>query len=262
MRLVSWNIHGAVGRNGKRDLNRVAEVLELLHADVAALQEVGDPQNRAAALRGETPDAGDDAAELARLLGFFVAFGPNVVIAGRPYGNAIVSRYPVTRAKNYDLSVKGHEPRGCLRADVELPGGASLHVFNLHLGLSGGERRKQASLLLSADLLRDTALTAPLVVCGDFNVWLPGPVPRLLRSSLHDAAHGAGATWPSGFPLLRLDRAYVDDGVVVHRSGVCRDALARRASDHLPLWLDLDPVPSSAQQPRGVSAADAIPAIT
>lgn len=262
MRLVSWNIHGAVGRDGKRDLNRIAEVLMLLRTDVAALQEVGDPQNRSAALRGEAIDAGDDAAELARLLGFFVAFGPNLVIAGRPYGNAIVSRYPVTRAKNYDLSVKGHEPRGCLRADVELPGGESLHVFDLHLGLSGGERRKQATLLLSADLLRDAALTAPLVVCGDFNVWLPGPVPRLLRKSLRDATHGAGATWPSGLPFLRLDRAYVDDGVVVHRSGVCRDPAARRASDHLPLWLDLDPVPSTGRQPRGVSVARGMAAST
>src|SRR5947209_14673355 len=115
MRLVSWNIHGSFGRDGKRDLGRIAEVLQLLGADVAALQEVGDPQNRGAALRGEVLDAGDDAAELARRLGFSAAFGPNLVIAGRPYGNAILSRHPVSRAQNYDLSVRGHEPRGCLR---------------------------------------------------------------------------------------------------------------------------------------------------
>lgn len=257
MRLVSWNIHGAVGRGGKRDLRRIADVLQQLSVDVAALQEVGDPQNRAAARQAEREgraiDAGDDAAELARLLGFTVAFGPNLVVAGRPYGNAVVSRWPISRAQNYDLSVPGHEPRGCLRTDLSLPGGASLHLFNLHLGLSGGERRRQAGLLLSADLLRDTALTAPLVVCGDFNVWMPGPVTRLLRSELTDAAHAAGPTWPSRLPLLRLDRAYIDAGVSVRGCGVCREPLAREASDHLPLWMDLEPIAERKGQPKGVT---------
>ena len=257
VRLVSWNIHGAVGGDGERDLPRIAAVLKSLSVDVAALQEVGDPQNRAgarkAALEGQKIDAGDDATELGRLLGFSVAFGPNLVVAGRPYGNAVLSRYPIARAQNYDLSVRGREPRGCLRTDLTLPGGGSLHLFNLHLGLSGGERRQQASQLLSADLLRDTALTAPLVVCGDFNTWFPGPVPRLLKSALQDAAHTAGATWPSGLPFLRLDRAYVDRGVAVHRAGVCREPLARLASDHLPLWLDLEPLVSELRQPRGVT---------
>ena len=250
MRLCTWNIHGAFGLDGARDLARVAGVLRELRCDVAALQEVGDPQNRAAAQRaareGLRPDAGDDAAELARLLGWGVAYGPNLVIGNRPYGNAVLSRFPIARAQNYDLSVRGHEPRGCLRADLELPGGQSLHLFNLHLGLSGGERRRQASRLLSADLLRDAALTSPMVVCGDFNLWWPGPVQRLLRSELHDAAHSAGATWPSALPLLRLDRAYVDDGVRVLGSGVFKDLPARVSSDHLPLWLDLEPIVNSA----------------
>jgi endonuclease/exonuclease/phosphatase family metal-dependent hydrolase len=258
MRLVSWNIHGGFGRDGKRDLRRVADVLLALEADVAALQEVGDPQNRAAARRaareGHPPDAGDDAAELARMLGWGVAFGPNLVVDGRPYGNAILSRFPITRAQNYDLSVRGHEPRGCLRADLALPD-ASLHLFNLHLGLSGGERRRQASLLLSADLLRDAALTSPLVVCGDFNVWMPGPVPRLLRSQLQEGARDSGPTWPSALPLFRLDRAYVDAGVRVERCGVVRDGPARTASDHLPLWLDLSMV-SRTRQPAGVCRVD------
>src|SRR5207302_1033944 len=81
----------------------------------------------------------DHAAWLGRRLGWYVAYGPNFVLAGRPYGNAILSRFPIAHAHNYDLSVPRREPRGCLRADLTLPDGASLHLFNLHLGLSGGE---------------------------------------------------------------------------------------------------------------------------
>ena len=244
MRLVSWNIHGGVGTDGRRDLGRIAALLEDMHCDVAALQEVGDPRpSRVDDPRGS--EVADHASWLSRRLGWFVAFGPNLVLAGRPYGNAILSRYPISHAHNYDLSVPDREPRGCLRADLALPTGSSLHLFDLHLGLSGGERRRQAAMLLSADLLADTALTAPLVVCGDFNMWspIPGPILRLLRTSLRDAAVVAGArrsTWPSALPVLRLDRAYVDAGVEVVASGVVNDPRTRAASDHLPLWVELE----------------------
>lgn len=254
MRLVSWNIHGGLGRDGRRDLARVAALLRDMRCDVAALQEVGDP-HRASFGPGDEVAAShalaDHAALLGRELGWFVAFGPNLVIAGRPYGNAVLSRFPIARAKNYDLSVPRREPRGCLRADLALPGGNSLHLFNLHLGLSGGERRRQSEMLLSADLLRDTALTAPMVLCGDFNMWWPTPWPiaRLLRSSLRDVAAAARVrrpTWPSGFPVLRLDRAYVDSAVRVLGCGVVNDPRTRAASDHLPLWVDLQPLASAA----------------
>ena len=247
MRVVSWNIHGGVGREGRRDLDRVARVLAGARCDVAALQEVGEPH------RGDRGgDRGnqvaDHAAHLSKLLGWYVAYGPTLVLAGHPYGNAVLSRYPIVRVKNYDLSVRGREPRGCLRADLQVDGGA-LHLFNLHLGLSGGERRRQAGMLLSADLLRDAALTAPLVVCGDFNMWspVPGPIARLLRRSFRDAAYLIGArraTWPARLPVLRLDRAYVDAGIEVLGCGVLDDAEARGASDHLPLWLDFLPRPA------------------
>src|SRR5216683_1545374 len=232
MRVVSWNIHGGVGRDGRRDLGRVARVLADARCDVAALQEVGEP-HRAHDGEDRTHEVADHAAHLGKLLGWYVAYGPTLVLAGR-----------------------GREPRGCLRADLETDGGA-LHLFNLHLGLSRGERRRQAGMLLSADLLRDAALTAPLVVCGDFNMWIPvpGPIARLLRRSLRDAAYLAAArraTWPARLPLLRLDRAYVGGGIEVLACGVLDEGEARKASDHLPLWLDLLP-----RQPAFASARQA-----
>jgi endonuclease/exonuclease/phosphatase family metal-dependent hydrolase len=108
-------------------------------------------------------------------------------------------------------------------------------------------------MLLSADLLRDTALTAPMVVCGDFNMWMPvpGPIARLLRTQLRDAAAVAGtrrATWPSRLPILRLDRAYVDAGVEVRGAGVHSGYSAKIASDHLPLWVELAVRPAARSE--------------
>ena len=238
MRIVTWNIHGGRGRDGRCDPGRIAALLSDMKCDAAALQEVGDVSDAGPS------DVADQAAWMGRKLGWFVAYGPNLTLRGRPYGNAILSRFPIAHARNYDLSVPQREPRGCLRADLSLPGGGSLHLFDLHLGLSGGERRRQAAMLFSADLLRDTALAAPLILCGDFNMWspLPGPILRLLRTALRDAAvvaRSRRATYPSVLPMLRLDRAYVDASVEVLASGVVNDPRTRAASDHLPLWVDL-----------------------
>ncbi|MBI5547073.1 MAG: endonuclease/exonuclease/phosphatase family protein, partial [Deltaproteobacteria bacterium] len=150
-----------------------------------------------------------------------------------------------------DLTVGQREPRGCLRADLDLGEGAQLHLFNLHLGLRARERRRQA-LLLSADILRDAALAFPLVVVGDFNRWWPGPVRALLRRALFDCAtvvQRAEPTYPARWPLFRLDRVLAGPGIVPRNAQVLDRGEARLASDHLPLEvrLELTPPPRPAR---------------
>ena len=228
--LVSYNIHSGVGTDGQFDLDRVGEVLREVDADIIALQEVGD-------YRGVTPRE-DQPEHLARRLGLHMAFGPNVVRNGRRYGNAILTRLPILKSRNYDLSVGRHEPRGALRCDLDLGEGRALHVFCLHLGLSIRERRRQEALLLSSDILRDAVRADPVVVCGDFNYLGPGAVRGLVRQAIHDVAlelRHRVRTYPSRMPLLRLDRIYVDAGVKPLALQSHRTPLAALASDHLPL---------------------------
>src|SRR5581483_8443871 len=96
---ATWNIHSAIGTDGRFDLERVASVLRELDPDVAALQEVGD-------FRGRTPHS-EHAFELARALDRHVAFAPTLVRAGRRYGNAILARAPIGETRTVDLSVAG-----------------------------------------------------------------------------------------------------------------------------------------------------------
>jgi endonuclease/exonuclease/phosphatase family metal-dependent hydrolase len=238
--LVSYNVHSGIGTDGRFDLARIGEVLREIQPDVAALQEVGD-------VRGRTTS--DQHPELlAQMLGLHMAYGPTVVQGSRRYGNAILSRLPILRSRNYDLSVPRREPRGALRCDLDLGDGKQLHVFCLHLGVSARERRAQEALLLGADIIRDAVRSDPVVVCGDFNYWGTGTVAPLVRRALHDAGHLLGfsgaRTYPSRFPLIRLDRAFVDTGVRPLELRAHRTALAALASDHLPLVLRLEaPVP-------------------
>ncbi len=229
--LVSYNIHSGIGSDGRFDLRRTAQVIQGLQPDLVALQEVGHQRDPA--------PMEDPSNFLAEALGMRMAFGPNVVRGRLRYGNAVLSRLPIIGFRNYDLSVKGREPRGALRCDIDLGTEQSLHLFSAHLGLSGAERRAQETLLLSADILKDTARAYPVVVCGDFNYWRDGPVDALVRSSMRDVEHvlrsRSGRTYPARFPLFRLDRVFVDDGIRPVGLSVCRTPLARRASDHLPL---------------------------
>jgi len=246
MRIMSWNLHGMKGADGRRDPERIARVIEDVAPDVAGLQEVGMPP---------APGAPDDPARLlAALTGMHGAFGPTL---SRPrhdfaYGNAVLAREPVLAVRNYDLSVAGREPRGCVRVDVEL-GGARVHFFSAHLGLHWRERRRQAAQLLSADILRDAALAYPLVLVGDFNsASNRSAVPRWLRRQLVDcaiAARNEAPTFPSRFPILRLDHCYVGASLRVRGVEVVRTSAARRASDHLPLVVDLEVRPGARRPP-------------
>ena len=244
MRVMSWNLHGLKGTDGRRDPERIARVIEDVRPDVAGLQEVGLPL---------PPGAADDPAQLlATLTGMRGGFGPTMSHAlGFAYGNAVLSRHPILALRNYDLSVQGREPRGCVRADVEIDG-TRLHFFAAHLGLHWRERRRQAAQLLSADILRDAALAYPLVLVGDFNsVSNRSAVPRWLRRQLVDAAiavRNEAPTFPSRFPLLRLDHCYVGAAIRVLSVDVLRSAEVRRASDHLPLVVELE-VRAEARRP-------------
>ncbi len=245
LRVMTWNVHGLRGADGRRDPERVAEVIGACAPDLAGLQEVGAPLQP-----GGAAHAGD---LLAALTGMRVAFGPTLPsVHGYAYGNAVLSRVPFEAMRTYDLSVPGREPRCCIRADVAL-GKARLHVFSAHLGLGRRERRRQAAALLSADILRDAALAYPLVLVGDFNsLTRRSAVPRWLRRLLTDCALACGdlaPTFPARFPLLRLDHVYVSSAFAVRGVRVVRTPLARRASDHLPVVVELELSAAAARPP-------------
>jgi endonuclease/exonuclease/phosphatase family metal-dependent hydrolase len=228
--VASYTIPKCAGLDRRVDLERIADVLEEIDADLVGLQEVFRPQ----ALR------------LAERLGVHVAMGPTRERDGQPYGNAVLTRLPIRASRTFDLSRPDREPRGGIRLDLAMPGGLKLngamlhpgaadrllHVFNVHFGLKIRERAEQVRMLVREHILHDE-LTGPRIVVGDLNEWFPGAVGRTLRREL--TGPRIRRTHPAPLPLFPLDRIYWDralgaDGFHVHRS-----RLARVASDHLPV---------------------------
>ena len=221
IRLMTWNIHGAVGRNPRFDLARVVELI-LRHApDIVTLQEI-DSRRRS---------GGDPFAILQQALGNHGIGAKTITTADGEYGQALFSRWPLQATEVRDISYQEREPRRAIRAEIQTPAGP-LCVIATHLGLSFGERKSQAAALL--DLVRDSVTTT--VVLGDFNDWFwAGSVRAVL--SRHFGGRTHFRTFPATFPLLRLDRIYCRPRHALLQSFT--DADARAISDHLPVIADI-----------------------
>jgi endonuclease/exonuclease/phosphatase family metal-dependent hydrolase len=231
--VASYNIHKCAGLDRRVDLDRIAQVLEEIDADLVGLQEVFRPQ----------------ALGLAERLGVQVAMGPTRERDGLPYGNAVLTRLAIRGSRTFDLSRPDREPRGGIRLDLEMPNGDGgvgnglLHVFNVHFGLKIRERAEQVRMLVREHILHDE-LTGPRIVVGDLNEWFPGAVGRALRREF--SGPRSRRTHPAPLPLFPLDRIYWDRGLGADGFRVHRSRLARVASDHLPVVARLRLTPASA----------------
>ncbi len=233
LRVVTYNIHRCCGLDRRVRPSRIVKILKEIKPDVVGLQEV-------VMHSGRGPE-GDQARYIAGELGFEYAVGPTRIYRGADYGNVVLSRYPIRHVRNYDLSVGGNEPRGCLRVDVTTEAMPLVHVFNVHLGTAYIERRHQARKLTAGEVLNGDG--GPRIVLGDFNEWIRGLTTRLLAYELESAdirvLMRRRKTYPGIFPFLHLDHIYYERSLRMEHLTLHKSLTALLASDHLPLVGDL-----------------------
>jgi endonuclease/exonuclease/phosphatase family metal-dependent hydrolase len=229
-RVTTYNIHKCRGLDRRVRPKRIAAVLKEIDADVVALQEVVGMDEATREL--------NQVRAIAEELELDARIGENRRIHGAAYGNALLSRLPITSAHNHDLTFRRYEPRGCLEVAVGVDSQTSVQVFNVHLGTGFFERRYQAHRLLEV-IAGDVNPTSPRLILGDFNEWTRGLTTRLLSLHLNSAEPeqrlGRARTYPGVFPILHLDHVYYNSFLKLDRIYVHRSRLALAASDHLPI---------------------------
>lgn len=251
MRVATFNIlHGRSPEDDTVDLDRFADAMKTLDADVLALQEVDRNQPRSAnadltAVAAEAM-AADEHRFVAALSGspgatWMAATGEEQPDAAA-YGIALLSRHPVlswevirlpstpTRVPmRFSGSVLPElvrdEPRVAVAARVQTRRG-ELTVVNTHLSFVGWWGRRQLRTVM-----RSVASCDPLMLVGDLNMGLDRATGLTGLRSLVTAP-----TFPAEAPREQLDHLLVrgDVGRVIST-----DVHRLPLSDHCALSVDL-----------------------
>ncbi|MGJ8532199.1 MAG: endonuclease/exonuclease/phosphatase family protein [Alphaproteobacteria bacterium] len=221
MRIASYNIRKAVGLDWRRDPDRVVDVLAEIDADIVVLQEA---DKRAGSRAGVLP-----LDRLKRELGYEL-----VDVSVRPqshgwHGNAILVRSSFVSWSSTRIEIPTVEPRGAVSMLLSDP---MVEVVGVHLGLTPGMRRKQIEALRQLVDKRDH----PVILAGDFNEWNPS---RLLFDPASKVI-APGPSFHAARPTTALDWFVLTGPLHAVSSHVHTSNLAERASDHLPIVIDIE----------------------
>lgn len=242
VRILTYNVHACVGIDGRLSPERVARVIARYEPDLVALQELDVGRARSGHL--------DQAQAIADVLEMALEFHPTVTVADERFGDAVLSPHPLRRIHAGELPGIGLEPRGAVWVEADVPDhDGTLHrvsLVNTHWSLHPLERMMAANALLGRGWLGGPSAPDDAIVCGDFNALSWFPSMRILRRRLDDAqisldGHRPRPTWFGRFPIGRIDHVLVAPQWRVLDVLVADDTLARVASDHRPLVVDVAP---------------------
>ena len=239
LRIATYNIHkGLSFFNHRLVIHDVRERLCKLDADLVFLQEVQGTHERHAGRYDNYPRQ-SQYEFLADAVWEDFAYGQNAIYDEGHHGNAILSRFPLVRSANEDISAHRFEQRGLLHCEIQIPGwNEVLHCVCVHLGLFSRHRRRQLRALRTR-IERLVPSHAPLIVAGDFNDWSWRANRELARplglSEVFEHIRGYPArSFPARLPLLPLDRIYVR-GFSIKQAHVHCGRTWARISDHAAL---------------------------
>ena len=225
IRIATYNLQKCVGLDLRRRPDRSLQVINDLQADVVVLQEVDKrlPPRPSALPHEMVEQEGWD----------ILPFGAPGGSLGW-HGNAMLVRSGTRVSATSHLNLPGLEPRGAICAKIVTAIGP-LRVVGLHLGLIRRYRLMQVAAIMRALRRQRPCAT---VLAGDFNDWGRG-------AALDVTAQGVdfvptAPSFPAPRPVAALDRFAISPDLKARASGVHAARPARIASDHLPVWVDIE----------------------
>lgn len=222
LRLASYNLRKCVGLDRRRAPSRSLEVINSIGADIVALQEADRRLGKRPAalprdmIKSYSDFTAIDLDETGVSLGW--------------HGNAILVRDGLQVGDIQRLSLPGLEPRGAVIAQI-----GPMRLVAVHLGLIRRYRLEQMNAILAA---LASLPKSPTVITGDFNEWSPAKGMEPLKD--HFTVHAPGLSFHAARPVAALDRFAISKDVRMKTAGVIDGDQAKRASDHLPVWADVE----------------------
>lgn len=225
--IMSFNTQHCMDYTTKKiDFDRMAEAIRRFDPIFLGLNEMR--------MEGEHPEYTDQVPALAERAGYpYWYFAKALDVGGaNPYGNGLLSRYPILFAETVPVpdpegKVGGrhYETRCLLHAKLDVPGG--LDVFVIHFGLNPDEQENAVKTVL------ENLTDSRCILMGDFNVTPDNPVLQPIRERLYDTAElfeKPRLSYPSDKPEIKIDYIFASRDLVVHSADIPQIVV----SDHCP----------------------------
>ncbi len=209
------------------DYDVMANAIKACDADIVALNEIYD--------EGPSDIFENQTKILAQKAGYKYYYFARAILFGgeNPYGNAILSRYPITSLETVSIPEPAihqydgyYEDRCLLKATLEI-GDKELSVYVIHVGLNPDEAQNAIS-----EILRKPT-PEKLVIMGDFNLTPDDALIKKMGEHFFDAAQlfdKEKLTYPSDAPEMKIDYIFTSKNIKV----LSADVPEIIASDHRP----------------------------
>lgn len=208
------------------DFDIIADTIKKCEADIIGLQEIRDEGQHAAYQ--------SQAKIIAEKLGYHYYYFAEAIRFGgvNPYGNAIISRYPIISAETImipDPEIKKYdgyyETRCLLKATIDVRNG--LNVLVSHFGLNPDEHENAVETVVS-NIPKEHC-----VLMGDFNMEPDNQILNPIMQSLQDTAKVFSTyklSFPSDTPKVKIDYIFVSKDLKVEYADIPEII----SSDHRP----------------------------
>lgn len=207
------------------DFDIMASAINTVGADIVGLNEMYS--------EGELPQFKNQVGILSEMTGlghYYFAKAIDVDEGNNPYGNGLLSRYPIVSAETVMVpdpdgkkGTYGYETRCLLKARLE----NSLNVLVIHFGLNPDEQINAVKTVI------ENLPTEKTILMGDFNVTPDDEVLAPIRERLRDTADlftEEKLSYPSDEPDKKIDYIFVTPDIQVEMA----DIPSIVASDHRP----------------------------
>ena len=222
IKLVSWNI--PIADDLAPAIRELQQVERLQNADFLLLQEMDEAR----------------ADEIARTLGYNYVYYPVSVNlkTGRNFGNAILSRWPLSRPEKILLpyeSPTNRQIRAVITAVADVAGRqiALYSVHNETAVLSSSKRLQQTDTIVT-----QIGEGADIVIAGgDFNA-----ISQVGVAALEERFATVGMERvPTGATVIRLGQGFPADHIFLRGGEIVAGGAwaGTEASDHFPVWVEM-----------------------
>ena len=231
MKVMTFNIQHALDFKKRIiDTDLFADAIKKHNVDFCGLNEV----------RGQGPIDGytDQTNAIADRIGYNRYFGEAIKVGGTsPYGNAVLSRYPLKSVEtikipdpdkeneiNRDGEPVHYESRCIIKAVIE-ENGKDICILVTHFGLAESERINAVNTLCT---IIDTT-NLPIILMGDFNTEPNEELLAPLLGRMKNVDTSAN-TFPSDNPQIKID-------YILYKGLECiySETINEIYADHLPI---------------------------